>query len=52
MGRFSRLEIAKSKMTAKEARQPLRAMRTTMDRDHLAELEATIAEAEKANCQP
>jgi hypothetical protein len=46
------VEIAKSKMTAKEARQALREMRTTMDRDHLAEVEAKIAEAEKAKGQP
>ena len=46
------VEIAKSKMTVKEARQALREMRTTMDRAHLAEVEAKIAEAEKASGQP
>lgn len=46
------VEIAKSKMTTKEARQALREMRTTMDRDHLAEVEAKIAEAEKASGKP
>lgn len=46
------VEIAKSKMTVKEARQALREMRTTMDRAHLAEVEAKIAEAEKASGKP
>lgn len=46
------VEIAKSKMTSKEARQALREMRTKMDPDHLAEVEAKIAEAEKAGRQP
>ena len=43
------VEIAKSKMTVKEARAALREMRTTMDRAHLAEVEAKLAEAERAS---
>lgn len=43
------VEIAKSKMTVNEARTALREMRTTMDRTHLAEVEAKLAEAEKAS---
>jgi riboflavin synthase alpha subunit len=42
------VEIAKSKMTVKEARQALREMRTGLDREHVAEVEAKLAEAEKA----
>ncbi len=40
------VEIAKSKMTTREARAQLREMREGMDRDHLREVEAKIAEAE------
>ncbi len=46
------VEIAKSKMTVKEARQALREMRTTMDRAHLAEVEAKLEEAEKTSGKP
>ena len=42
------VEIARSKMTVKEARAQLREMRTGMDREHLVEVEAKLAEAEKA----
>ena len=42
------VEIAKSKMTAKEARQALREMREGMDRAHVAEVEAKLDEVEKA----
>jgi hypothetical protein len=42
------VELAKSKMTAGEGRQALREMRDSMDRAHLAEVEARLAEAEQA----
>jgi hypothetical protein len=43
------VEIAKSKMTVKEARQALREMREGMDRAHIAEVEAKLEEAEKSS---
>ena len=46
------VEIAKSKMTVKEARQALREMQTGMDRAHLAEVEAKLDEAEKSTTKP
>jgi hypothetical protein len=46
------VEIAKSKMTVKEARAALREMRTDMDRTHLAEVETKLDEAEKAQTKP
>jgi hypothetical protein len=46
------VEIAKSKMTVKEARQALREMREGMDRQHIAEVESKLAEAEKAEQKP
>lgn len=46
------VEIAKSKMTVKEARTALREMRTNMDRAHLAEVEAKLDEAEKSATKP
>lgn len=42
------VEIAKSKMTVKEARTALREMREGMDRTHLAEVEAKLVEVEKS----
>ena len=45
------VEIAKSKMTAKEARQALREMREGMDRAHIAEVEAKLDEVEKAEAE-
>jgi hypothetical protein len=42
------VEIAKSKMTSREARAQLREMREGMDTDHLREVEAKIAQAEAA----
>ena len=42
------VEIAKSKMTVKEARQQLREMREGMDRSHLAEVETKLDEIEKS----
>jgi len=42
------VEIAKSKMTAREARAAYREMREGMDRTHQREVEAKIEEAEKA----
>ena len=41
------VEIAKSKMTTKEARQALREMRTGMEKEHVAEVEQKLAEIEK-----
>lgn len=46
------VEIAKSKMTAGEARQALREMREGMDREHIAEVEAKIDEHEKTTTKP
>jgi hypothetical protein len=46
------VEIAKSKMSVKEARQALREMRTTMDRTHLAEVEAKLEELDKSTTKP
>ena len=46
------VEIAKSKMTVKEARQQLREMREGMDRTHLAEVEAKLDEVEKSTSKP
>jgi hypothetical protein len=42
------VEIAKSKMTVKEARQQLREMREGMEPSHLAEVETKLDEIEKA----
>jgi len=42
------VEIAKSKMTVKEARAALREMREDMDRSHLAEVETKLEELEKS----
>jgi hypothetical protein len=41
------VELAKSKMTTKEARQALREMREGMDRVHAGEVEAKLAELER-----
>ena len=46
------VEIAKSKMTVREARAQLREMREGMDRDHLREVEAKLTEAEKTETKP
>ena len=40
------IELAKEKLTAKEARRALGEMRVKLDRDHIAEVEAKLAEAE------
>lgn len=42
------VDIAKQKMTTREARQALREMSEGMDRDHLREVQAKIEEAEKS----
>jgi hypothetical protein len=42
------VEIAKSKMTATEGRQALREMRVKLDKDHIAEVETKLDEAEKS----
>ncbi len=41
------IEIAKSKMTVKEARAQFREMRVGMDKAHAAEVEAKLSELEK-----
>ena len=40
------VDLAKEKITAKEARRALGEMRVKLDRDHVAEVEAKLAEAE------
>lgn len=40
------VDLAKEKITAKEARRALGEMRVKLDRDHIAEVEAKLAEAE------
>lgn len=42
------VEIAKSKMTVKEARTQLREMRLGLDKGHIAEVEAKLAEVERS----
>lgn len=42
------VEIAKSKMTVREARAQLREMREGMPREHLREVEEKLAQAESA----
>jgi hypothetical protein len=46
------VEIAKSKMSVKEAKAALREMRDDMDRGHLAEVEAKLDELEKSEPKP
>ena len=46
------IEIAKSKMTVREARAQLREMREGLPREHLREVEEKLAEAEKAESKP
>jgi hypothetical protein len=41
------VELAKSGMTATEARRALGEMRVKLDADHVAEVEAKLAEAER-----
>ena len=42
------VEIAKNAMTTKEARRALGEMRVKLDAEHIAEVEAKLAEAERA----
>lgn len=42
------IDLAKNTLTPKEARRHLGEMRVKMDKAHVAEVEAKIAEAEKA----
>lgn len=42
------VELAKQKMTAAEGRRALGEMREGLGRDHVAEVEAKLAEAERA----
>lgn len=42
------VEIAKSKMSVKEARAQLREMRLGLDKGHVAEVEAKLDQVEKA----
>ena len=46
------VEIAKSKMSVKEARQALREMRESLDREHINEVESKLAELEKTAQKP
>jgi hypothetical protein len=46
------VEIAKSKMTVREARAQLREMREGMDAAHLREVEIKLNEAEKTETKP
>lgn len=46
------VELAKSKMTAKEGRQALREMRVAMDKAHVAEVEAKLRELETGDDKP
>jgi hypothetical protein len=42
------IELAKNAMTAREGRRALGEMRVKLDKAHVAEVEAKLAEAEKA----
>lgn len=42
------IELAKNAMTAKEARRALGEMRAKLDASHVAEVEAKLADAERA----
>ena len=42
------IELAKNAMTAKEGRRALGEMRVKLGADHVAEVEAKLAEAERA----
>ncbi|MDQ3364524.1 MAG: hypothetical protein M3680_03755 [Myxococcota bacterium] len=46
------VDLAKQKLTAGEARRALGEMREALDTAHVAEVEATIAEAERDENQP
>jgi hypothetical protein len=46
------VELAKSKMTAREGREALREMRVAMDKAHVAEVEAKLASAEQDEKKP
>jgi len=41
------VDLAKEKLTASEARRALGEMRLKLDKEHLAEVEAKVAEAEQ-----
>ena len=41
------VDLAKEKLTAKEARRALGEMRGKLDREHIVEVEAKLAEAEQ-----
>lgn len=43
------VDLAKAKMTAREARAQLRELRDSLPRDHVAEVEASIARAERGD---
>jgi hypothetical protein len=43
------VEYAKSKMTVAEARSVLREMRSTLDKAHVAEIEAKLEQDEKSS---
>jgi hypothetical protein len=42
------VDLAKEKLTTAEARRALGEMRLKLDREHIAEVEAKLAEAEEA----
>jgi len=46
------VELAKQKLTPAEARRALGEMRVKLDREHIAEVEAKLAEAEENEKQP
>jgi hypothetical protein len=46
------IDLAKNAITAKEGRRALGEMRVKLDAAHVAEVEAKLAEAEKATKQP
>lgn len=46
------IELAKNAMTAKEGRRALGEMRVAMDKAHVAEVEAKLAEAESNPKKP
>lgn len=46
------IELAKARMTTKEARQAFREMREGLDREHAGEVEAKISELEQAEPKP
>lgn len=46
------VDLAKQKLTAAEARRALGEMRLKLDREHIAEVEAKLAEVEETENKP